>query len=175
MSCYICYSFDCAHFWTYLSYGQLPYLTKAKLQKTRKNLIWCDRVLVRASFSQSKDSAWIFASLRSQGELKKAKKWRQAFLILRNEEKRAQWWNAVRTPKRCANQKRRPAGCRFHREDPKGKKAIAAYSILQNSVKQCQLLTFPELNILTIWTLRRYFLGAGNWQLFGMSWWALKK
>ena len=97
----------------------------------------------------------------------KAKKC-QAFLILPNEETRAQWWNAVRTPKRCADQKRRTAGCRFHHKDPKGKKAIAAYSILQNSVKECQLLTFPELNILTIWTLRQYFLGAGYWQLFGM-------
>ena len=127
--------------------------------------------LGRASFSQSKDSAWIFASLIPQGELKKAKKWRQAFLILPNGETRAQWWNAVRTPKRCADQKRRTAGCRFHNEDPKRKKAIAAYSILQNSVKECQLLIFPELNILTISTLRQYFLGAGDWQLFGMRGW----
>ena len=68
----------------------------------------------------------------------------QAFLILHNEETHAQWWNAVRTPKRCADQRRKPTGCRFHHEDPKVKKAIAAYSIPQNSVKECQLLTFPD-------------------------------
>ena len=56
----------------------------------------------------------------------KAKKCRALLiLILPNEETRAQWWNAVKTPNRCADQKRRPAGCRFHHEDPKRKKAIA--------------------------------------------------
>ena len=79
--------------------------------------------------------------------MKVKKKKSQAFLILRNEDTRAQWWNAVRTPKRCADQKQKPAGCRFHHEDPKVKKAIAVYSILQNSVNdRMSLLSFSELN-----------------------------
>ena len=93
----------------------------------------------------------------------KVKKKCQAFLILCNEETRAQWWNAVRTPKRCADQKRKPAVCKFHHDDPKGKKAIAVYSILQNSVKDRNVTSdFFRIQYLGYLDHTTVFLGAGD-------------